>query len=187
MNTYYIGYIFKDESINSLKTIQSLLQNPSYNLHNINVNKKLYTNFIKLGKITDKLATEFINYLNTIFLAIHQENKVLNCEFTSFELLEKDGNCVFEINYKNNILENKIVPFIKKFGTDHIIETYYKDPVHLNIELMTFNTDNFSQTKSDILNKIYLPRNREFPMKSIDIYKISENDELTLITSYPFN
>jgi len=185
-DSYYIGYILKD-NVNSLNTIQNILDSPKFELDNIKKIEKLHTPLIYLGNMNESLAEQFINYLNNLFMSIIQENDNLKSFYTKLDVIKINKTCAVIMNYENELLKNKIVPFLKKFGTDHIIDSNYLDPILLYIPLVNFTCNNFEETKESILNSIYTPNNNEFLIKSIDIYKKNEYNDLTLISSYPFD
>lgn len=184
--SYYIGYIFKNNQINNLKNIQNILNNKKYNLKNIINSNKFHTPFIYLGDFNEFIANDFINYLNNLFMVIIQENNNLKCNFTKLDVVNIDNTNGVIMNYNNDILKNKIIPFIKKYGTDNIIDTNYKDNILLYIPIIKFDTNNFENNKNKLLNSIYIPNNNEFIIKSIDIYKKNKNNDIILISSYPF-
>lgn len=189
MSSYYIGYVFKNNTINSLNTIQNILNNDNdkFEIFNVKMSEKLHCPLIYLGDITDTLANHFISYLNNLLMVIIEENNDLNCELTNFEVISLNNQNGVIINYKNDLLTQKIIPFLKKFGTDHIIETNYLDQNSLFIPLIEFDTHNLQSSKNNILSNIYSPNNKLFTIQSIDIYKKNENNELNIISSYPFS
>lgn len=189
MSSYYLGYVFKNDTINSLNTIQNILNNDNekFGIFNVKMSEQLHCPLIYLGNLTDSLVNNFSNYLNNLLMVIIEENNDLNCYLTNIDVISLNEKNGVIINYKNDLLTQKIIPFLKKFGTDNIIETNYLDEVSLYIPLIDFDTHNFELSKNNILTNIYNPTNKLFNIQSIDIYKKNDNDELTLISSYPFS
>ena len=187
-SSYYIGYIFNENNnINSLKTIQNILSSSKFDLQNYEKNDELHSPLIYLGNMNDKLANQFINYLNNLFMAVIQKNKILKCNYTNLDVVKVNDKCGLIINYENEILRKKIIPFLKKFGTDHILDTNYQDPLLLYIPLINFTCNNYDETKKLILENVYSPINNNFLINSINIYKKNDHNELTLISSYPLS
>jgi hypothetical protein len=189
MTSYYLGYVFKNNTINALNSIQKILnnENEKFEIFNVKMYEKTHCPLIYLGNINDSLVNHFTNYLNNLLLVIVKENKDLNCELTNIDVIHLNNQNGVIINYKNDLLSHKIIPFLKKFGTDHIIETNYLDQTPLYIPLIDFNTNNFEVSKNIILSNIYSPTNKLFDIHSIDIYKKNENNEITIVSSFPFS
>ena len=187
-NSYYIGYMFNDNNnTKSLKKIQNILSNPKFQLDNFENIDQLHSPLIYLGNMEDTIAHEFINYLNNLFMAVIQKNNQLKCDFTNLDIVKIDENCGLILNYENELLKNKIVPFLKKFGIDPILNTNYLDPVILYVPLVNFTCNNYEETKQLILDSVYSPKNAEFIIDSLNIYKKNNHNELTLVSSYPFS
>ena len=174
-NSYFIGYIFKDE----MKPLSAMQHKIS---QDVNVAKvlPLHSPFIYLGKLKEELANQFLQYLNPLFLAIVENNGPLHSTLKSFKFIKMNHKYYFVICYENKHLENHIIPFLKKYGTDHIIETHYLDKNHLYIPLTMSNDMN-----EDIKDIVHIPYNPNFEIDSIDVYKINKYNEISVVTTYP--
>jgi hypothetical protein len=74
MSSYYLGYVFKNNTINSLNTIQNILNNDNekFEIFNVKMNEQLHCPLIYLGDITDSLVNNFTNYLNNLLMVVIQ-------------------------------------------------------------------------------------------------------------------
>ena len=187
-NSYYIGYIFNENNnTNSLKTIQNILSDSKFQLENFESVDQIHSPLIYLGNLNNELIHDFVNYLNNLLMTVINKNNELKCNYTDLDVIKINQSCGLILNYENDLLKNKIIPFLKKYGIDPILNTNYLDPVLLYIPLVNFTCNNFNETKELILNNVYAPKNKEFVIDSINIYQKNNHNELKLVSSYPFS
>ena len=188
-NHYYIGTIINDEkTINQLKILQNVLKNKKIGIENSFQYKYFYSGFIYLGYIDNNIAIKIANYLSPLFIAITEEIGQIECEYTGFEYYHKHNIHAINILYDSKKLCDIIIPYLIKFGINNFIEMPIVSniPPKLFIPLISINKNNNTDMLDKNIKQLYLPRNKNFFIKTIDVISgIPILNNATIISSYP--
>ena len=186
-NHYFIGTIINNsELISKLNILQNVLKNKRFYISKSKYFKNFYSGFIYLGYIKEEIALKLKNYLNPLLISIVDNIEILDCEFNSINYNEDTKS--INLYYNCYLISDVIIPFLFKYGINNLLNTKINKNINTKLFISLIKIDEFNNENKFIenLKTLYLPKNKNFIIQSIDIFSgLQIEDNIKLISSYP--
>jgi hypothetical protein len=177
---YFIGSIINRNDVKPLLDIQRNIKNNEFN--NMRWSVPLHTRYIYLGYIDSSVAAEMMNKIfHPLCLAIAEKFNKLHCDYENIKYRSKQpkdsGVKIISAEYKDkqNILNNIIIPYLKKEGLKKIYDVESKvEKPHIDLLYLNCADIIYRQIGLETSKKIKLPS------KGFDI------DHICLIKGTPY-
>ena len=188
-NHYFIGTVINSEdTINQLKVLQNVLKNKKFGIDHFISYGQFYSGFIYLGYLDNNTVKIIKDYLNPLFLAIAEEIGHIECEYTGFEYYHENNIQAVNILYDSKVICDIIVPYLVKCGINNLITNKIDSNIigRLFIPLISIDKNNDVDTLDENIKQLYIPRNKNFFIDTIDIISgIPVLNNVRIVSSYP--
>lgn len=178
MNHYFIGFLLKNEDARKISSTQTYLSN-LLNRMDVDIIGKVLnfnTKFAYLGYLDHNSELIFKDKLNNIFEALSSKIKPNKSTYISYGITGSKTKKSISAIYKNEILEDVIVPYIRSY-TDEMTQRTTIDDFIPHVAILRFNADDMGKiVKKDkngktLLDKIFLPKPDYFEIDSIQLLR----------------